>query len=62
MRSVPTSLAPSTIFTTGATKIEVRIPAALNSVIISFKKVLCFSVSQPAFEVMASSASGTKVT
>ncbi len=43
-------------------KIDVRIPAFLNSEITSVKKSLCLIVSHPAFEVKTSGESGTRVT
>ena len=60
--SAPTLAAPSTALRDGSTNIDVRIPLFLNSEITSLKKSLCFRVSHPAFEVIASILSGTKVT
>ena len=46
----------------GSMKIDVLMPAFLNSRQMSVRKSLCFNVFQPAFEVIAFSASGTSVT
>jgi hypothetical protein len=60
--SAPVSAAASISLKSVSIKIEVLIPFCLNSWITSFKKVWCFTVFQPALEVIAWIESGTKVT
>ena len=43
-------------------KMDVRMPRSLNEAHMRFRKAWLRTVSQPALEVMASGASGTRVT
>ena len=60
--SAPHKAAPSAISGFGSMNIDVLMPLSLKVLHTSVRKSLCLIVSQPALDVMASSASGTRVT